>query len=194
MPAPNSASASPVFVAQVASNGLTPFRQKCYMRGVIKPRRTTGPLTAGHTNMRKWTKWYVELRGPVLVFWNLLDANLAPLLDSITAMAEGQVLPDSPQFEETVSVIKQVVTKPNFINITDASCSVIGTQKKRSGVWELLSSGANRFFMQATNDRAMNDWVLGIRLACYEAMKLYEIYTTALIRERHSVRSFAIVQ
>ncbi|KAJ1919479.1 hypothetical protein H4219_001950 [Mycoemilia scoparia] len=173
-----------ISVSQVAA-WFDSFRQKCYIRGVLG-KKNDRAADGRPYNMRKWTRWYVELRGPVLVFWNLLDANLAPYLDAITAMVDGQVAPDSPQFEETVATIKQVVTKPNFINITDASCSVIGTQKKRNGVWELLSSGANRFFMQATDDRAMNDWVLGIRIACFEAMKLYELYTIALIQERHN--------
>ncbi|KAJ1672618.1 hypothetical protein EV182_006830, partial [Spiromyces aspiralis] len=149
-------------VVQVAQ-WFDAFRQRCYVRGILG-KKNDRAADGRPYNMRKWTKWYVELHGPVLVFWNLLDANLAPSLDAISAMADGKLLPGSPLFEDTVTTIKQVVSKPNFINITDASCSVIGSQKKRSGVWELLSSGANRFFMQASDDRAMNDWVLGIRL------------------------------
>ncbi|KAJ2788918.1 hypothetical protein H4R20_007279, partial [Coemansia guatemalensis] len=93
--------------------------------------------------------------------------------------------PDSPEFERTVAHIKNIVIKPNFINITDAACSIVGRLKKRDSVWTLHSSGANRFYMQAVDDRAMNEWVRALRLACFEAAKLYEYYSSALINERY---------
>ncbi|KAJ1899202.1 hypothetical protein LPJ66_002268, partial [Kickxella alabastrina] len=56
----------------------------------------------------------------------------------------------------------------------------------RDSVWTLHSSGANRFYMQAVDDRAMNEWVRAVRLGCFEAAKLYEYYTAALINERYA--------
>ncbi|KAJ2842538.1 hypothetical protein GGI22_007520, partial [Coemansia erecta] len=161
------------------------FRQKLYIRGVLgkkNDRSADGKLY----NMRKWTRWYVELRGPVLIFWNLLDPQLSAYLEDVTAIVDGRVQPASPEFERTVAHIKNIVLKPNFINITDAACSIVGKLKKRDSVWTLHSSGANHFYMQAVDDRAMNDWVRALRLACFEAAKLYEFYTTALINERYS--------
>ncbi|KAJ2542442.1 hypothetical protein EV175_006056, partial [Coemansia sp. RSA 1933] len=161
------------------------FRQKLYIRGVLgkkNDRSADGKLY----NMRKWTRWYVELRGPVLIFWNLLDPQLSAYLEDITAIVDGRVQPTSPEFERTVAHIKNIVLKPNFINITDAACSIVGKLKKRDSVWTLHSSGANRFYMQAVDDRAMNEWVRALRLSCFEAAKLYEFYTTALINERYS--------
>ncbi|KAI9501049.1 hypothetical protein BX070DRAFT_51412 [Coemansia spiralis] len=161
------------------------FRQKLYICGVIgkkNDRSADGKLY----NMRKWTRWYVELRGPVLIFWNLLDPQLSAYLEDITAIVDGRVQPNSPEFERTVAHIKNIVLKPNFINITDAACSIVGKLKKRDSVWTLHSSGANRFYMQAVDDRAMNEWVRALRLACFEAAKLYEFYTSALINERYT--------
>ncbi|KAJ2757558.1 hypothetical protein H4S06_003123, partial [Coemansia sp. BCRC 34490] len=161
------------------------FRQKLYIRGVLgkkNDRSADGKLY----NMRKWTRWYVELRGPVLIFWNLLDPQLSAYLEDITAIVDGRVQTTSPEFERTVAHIKNIVLKPNFINITDAACSIVGKLKKRDSVWTLHSSGANRFYMQAVDDRAMNEWVRALRLACFEAAKLYEFYTSALVNERYS--------
>ncbi|KAJ2734382.1 hypothetical protein IW152_002391 [Coemansia sp. BCRC 34962] len=160
------------------------FRQKLYIRGVLG-KKNDRAADGRPYSMRKWTRWYVELRGPVLVFWNLLDTQLSAYLEDITAIVDGRVRLGSPEFERTVGHIKNIVLKPNFINITDAACSIVGKLKKRDSVWTLHSSGANRFFMQAVDDRAMNEWVRALRLACFEAAKLYEYYTASLIAERY---------
>ncbi|ORX65879.1 hypothetical protein DL89DRAFT_93268 [Linderina pennispora] len=187
-------SVPPAATGSASAGGLVPvasmatyfdtFRQKLYIRGILgkKNDRSADGRPYG---MRKWTRWYVELRGPVLMFWNLLDSQLSAYLEDITAMVDGRVQPGSPEFERTVAHIKNIVTKPNFINITDAACAVVGKLKKRDSVWTLHSSGANRFFMQSVDDRAMNDWVRAMRLACFEATKLYEFYTAALVNERY---------
>ncbi|KAJ2260345.1 hypothetical protein GGI01_003061 [Coemansia sp. RSA 376] len=160
------------------------FRQKLYIRGVLG-KKNDRAADGRPYSMRKWTRWYVELRGPVLVFWNLLDTQLSAYLEDITAIVDGRVRLGSPEFERTVGHIKNIVLKPNFINITDAACSIVGKLKKRDSVWTLHSSGANRFFMQAVDDRAMNEWVRALRLACFEAAKLYEYYTASLLAERY---------
>ncbi|KAJ1647319.1 hypothetical protein LPJ64_001300 [Coemansia asiatica] len=168
-----------------AASSFDVFRQKLYIRGVLGKKNDRAPDGRPYT-MRKWTRWYVELRGPVLVFWNLLDTQLAAYLEDITAIVDGRVLPGSAEFERTVGHIKNIVLKPSFINITDAACAIVGKLKKRDSVWTLHSSGANRFYMQAVDDRAMNEWVRAIRLSCFEAAKLYEYYTSALVNERYS--------
>ncbi|KAJ2297796.1 hypothetical protein IWW55_004675, partial [Coemansia sp. RSA 2706] len=160
------------------------FRQKLYLRGVLGKKNDRAGDGRPYS-MRKWTRWYVELRGPVLVFWNLLDSQLSAYLEDITAIVDGRVQPGSAEFERTVAHIKNIVLKPNFINITDAACSIVGKLKKRDSVWMLHSSGANRFYMQAVDDRTMNEWVRALRLACFEAAKLYEYYSAALINERY---------
>ncbi|KAJ2745215.1 hypothetical protein GGI20_002354 [Coemansia sp. BCRC 34301] len=160
------------------------FRQKLYIRGVLG-KKNDRAADGRPYSMRKWTRWYVELRGPVLVFWNLLDTQLSAYLEDITAIVDGRVRLGSSEFERTVGHIKNIVLKPNFINITDAACSIVGKLKKRDSVWTLHSSGANRFFMQAVDDRAMNEWVRALRLACFEAAKLYEYYTAAVLAERY---------
>ncbi|KAJ2613834.1 hypothetical protein H4S08_002001 [Coemansia sp. RSA 1365] len=170
-------------VASVASC-FDVFRQKLYLRGVLGKKNDRAGDGRPYS-MRKWTRWYVELRGPVLVFWNLLDTQLSAYLEDITTIVDGRVQPDSPEFERTVAHIKNIVIKPNFINITDAACSIVGRLKKRDSVWTLHSSGANRFYMQAVDDRAMNEWVRALRLACFEAAKLYEYYSSALVNERY---------
>ncbi|KAJ2157017.1 hypothetical protein GGF46_004797 [Coemansia sp. RSA 552] len=161
------------------------FRQKLYLRGVLGKKNDRAGDGRPYS-MRKWTRWYVELRGPVLVFWNLLDPQLSAHLEDITAIVDGRVQPESPEFERSIAHIKNIVLKPNFINITDATCSIVGKLKKRDSVWMLHSSGANRFYMQAVDDRAMNEWVRALRLACFEAAKLYEYYTSALVNERYT--------
>ncbi|KAJ2784215.1 hypothetical protein H4R18_001270 [Coemansia javaensis] len=171
-------------VAAVAG-AFDTFRQKLYLQGVLGKKNDRAGDGRPYS-MRKWTRWYVELRGPVLVFWNLLDPQLAAYLEDITAIVDGRVQPGSAEFERTVAHIKNIVFKPNFINITDAACSIVGKLKKRDSVWTLHSSGANRFYMQAVDDRAMNAWVRALRLACFEAAKLYEYYSAALVAERYA--------
>ncbi|KAJ1859851.1 hypothetical protein LPJ57_006852, partial [Coemansia sp. RSA 486] len=183
------ATAAVASVATAASS-FDIFRQKLYIRGVLGKKNDRAPDGRPYT-MRKWTRWYVELRGPVLVFWNLLDTQLAAYLEDITAIVDGRVRPGSADFERTVAHIKNIVLKPSFINITDAACAIVGKLKKRDSVWTLHSSGANRFYMQAVDDRAMNEWVRAVRLSCFEASKLYEYYTSALVNERYSSTLFS---
>ncbi|KAI8869426.1 hypothetical protein GQ42DRAFT_113332, partial [Ramicandelaber brevisporus] len=144
---------------QSLSAAFQSFRNKRYVNGLLAKKNDLSP-NGEPFSMRKWTRWYVELVGPSLVFWN---GNARQMLDA-----------------DRIAHLKSVVM-PNHINITDSSAVIVGTQKKRQCVFSLNTSGANRFYFQAESDLDMHIWIRGIRLACYEATKLYEAYSSRLL-------------
>jgi hypothetical protein len=105
----------------------------------------------------QWTRWYVELSGPVLTLW---DAET--------------ITPDNDQ-DGPAPVI------PQYINLADASVSVMD---QANGVIALNSAGSNRFLLQPLDPYSASPspyqavlWVLAVRLSCFEWSRIHEIYT-----------------
>ncbi|KAK9768738.1 hypothetical protein K7432_000418 [Basidiobolus ranarum] len=134
------------------------FNSKLYMSGFLNKKNETTPEGKNYS-MKDWTRWYVELRGPTLVFWKVDKTHT---IDDIEAICSQN--------------------SPNFLNITDSVIEVIGTlKKKRDNVFALNTSGANRFYIQAGDEKEVNDWVCAIYLSCYEYSKLHEMFTYVLL-------------
>ncbi|KAJ1970084.1 hypothetical protein IWQ62_000190 [Dispira parvispora] len=166
----------------MASSALGPIAEafellqsKVYVSGVLLKRNVTAADGRPFTT-KAWTPWYVELCGPVLVFWNLanMNPNAMELLKTKSAEAE-----------QVLNQIK-TSTSPNFMNITDCQIQVVGQLKKREGVFSLNSAGANFFYFQAVDKAAMQAWVVSTRLLCYEVAKLYENYTLCYLPLAHA--------
>ncbi|KAI8349195.1 hypothetical protein EDC96DRAFT_448635, partial [Choanephora cucurbitarum] len=100
---------------------------------------------------KRWSLWYVELCGPVLTLWD----------------AEKQ----------------QDDVYPQYINITDSTVSHENrlTAETRTHLFSLNSAGANRYLLQATDEKALYRWIRAIRLSCFECARIQEIYTKAFI-------------
>ncbi|KAG0170711.1 hypothetical protein DFQ28_001679 [Apophysomyces sp. BC1034] len=64
---------------------------------------------------------------------------------------------------------------PQYINISDSQAQLEGN------VWSLNSVGANRFLIESQQNP---QWVRAIRLACFEASRIHEIYTRKFITSR----------
>ncbi|KAJ1982942.1 hypothetical protein H4R35_000068 [Dimargaris xerosporica] len=169
------ASSVPASIGRVA-DAFELFQKKVYHSGVLYKKNVTN--TDGRPfSVKAWTPWYVELVGPVLVFWGLADvpAQSVDLLRSTPTAANAQDL---------LAQIKHSVT-PNYLNITDGQAHVVGCLKKREGVFSLTSSGANFFYFHAPSPQQMFTWVVAIRLLAFEAAKVYENYTLAYMPHAH---------
>ncbi|PVV01583.1 hypothetical protein BB560_003996 [Smittium megazygosporum] len=160
-------------------------KSKLYYRGVLAKKNDLAANGKPYT-MRKWTRWYVEIQGSFMMFWSLVDPALEEHSSSVSALIENSLNPSSEQFLEIANTIKGAVKKPNFINISNATCRIIGSRNSRNGIWELQTSGANRFFMQASSQSDLVNWILAIRLSTFELSILHEAYTTYLINSSFS--------
>lgn len=106
----------------------------------------------GHNcELKKWSSWYVELCGPVLTLW------------------------DNSSHASSVY--------PQYINITDSTVKIENclTVETRINLFSLNSAGANRFILQAPDRDTLCQWILAIRLSCFECSHLQEIYTQCFI-------------
>ncbi|KAJ1656411.1 hypothetical protein IWQ61_004017 [Dispira simplex] len=166
----------------MASSALGPIAEafellqnKVYISGVLLKKNVTAADGRPFTT-KAWTPWYVELCGPVLVFWNL--ASMAP--NTVELLKTK-----STEADQVLNQIKSS-TSPNFMNITDCQIQVVGQLKKREGVFSLNSAGANFFYFQAVDKAAMQTWVVSTRLLCYEVAKLYENYTLCYLPLAHA--------
>ncbi|ORX99189.1 hypothetical protein K493DRAFT_1969 [Basidiobolus meristosporus CBS 931.73] len=140
------------------------YNSKLYMSGFLNKKNETTPEGKSYS-MKSWTRWYVELRGPTLVFWKAEKTHTIQDIEGICSQ-----------------------TSPNFLNISDSVVEVIGTlKKKKDNVFSLNTSGANRFYIQAESEKDVNDWVCAIYLSCYEFSKLHEMFTYVLLtRPEHA--------
>jgi hypothetical protein len=108
-----------------------------------------------------WTAWYCELVGAILVLW-----------------------PCIPPLQPTAEYIDQVkLGKASHVNVTDCDVQtgVETISGGRAGVFALNTAGCNLYHLQAAPGELVR-WISGIRLACFEASKLHEIYTAALLK------------
>lgn len=69
------------------------------------------------------------------------------------------------------------VIMPQYINIMDSTVTPLEDQKSFS----LNSAGTNRFLFQSLNKSSLTNWILAIRLSCFECAKIQELYTNAFI-------------
>ncbi|RKP39146.1 hypothetical protein BJ085DRAFT_38002 [Dimargaris cristalligena] len=142
------------------------FQNKLYIQGVLYKKNVTS-ADGQPFAVKAWTPWFVELCGPVLVFWNL--THMPP--ETIDLLRTN-----SEEAHQLLTTIKANNT-PNFMNITDCLVHVVGRLKKRDAIFSLNSSGANFFYYQAPSHREMLTWVIALRLLGFEVAKLYENYT-----------------
>ncbi|OLY82209.1 hypothetical protein AYI68_g3673 [Smittium mucronatum] len=177
------------FFFHIKSNFLHYFlvllTSKVYFSGILAKKNITA-ADGSPFKVRSWLRWYVELIGPSLVFWSLTDPKLASIQDSIQDLLSSKYQPDSKQYISAVENLKSLVKKPNFINISDSCCNIIGKIGNRPSIWSLNSSGSNYFLFQAANDFEMNSWVLAIRLSCLDFIIVNELYTSTLINNNYN--------
>ncbi|OMJ26705.1 hypothetical protein AYI69_g3882 [Smittium culicis] len=164
------------------------YQKKVYFSGILAKKNVTAADGSPY-KMRSWIRWYVELQGPSLVFWSLSDSKLEPHQQEVASLIGGLYPRNSQDFLSTIETIKSIIQKPNFINISDSSCKIIGQLRKRSSVWDLNSSGANHFYFQASDDFEMNAWVLAIRLSSFDFILINELYTSNQINNLYSFPS-----
>lgn len=140
------------------------YSDKTYLEGYMMKMNdlTVDGSSSGDS---QWTRWYVELSGPVLTLW---DAETTT--------------PDNDQ-NGPAPVI------PQYINLADASVSVMD---QGNGVIALNSAGSNRFLLQPLDPYSSSPssyqavlWVLAIRLSCFEWSRIHEIYTMNFCTRYH---------
>lgn len=133
------------------------YSQKIYISGYVfkKADLSVDGKPLGDSN---WSRWYVELCGPVLTFW---EAN-----------GEEQ---------------QQQNTAPQYMNITEANVELLGhiNEPGRENVFSLNTTGTNRHLLDVSDENSLVSWVSAIRLSCYEFAKIQEIFTRTYVARHH---------
>lgn len=131
------------------------YRRKVYMEGYLRKKNdlTVDGKPCGDYN---WTRWYVELCGPVLTMW------------------------DAESREEETNVL------PQYINVTDSYVDLVGDtlngpNSQQQHIFALNSAGSNRYLLEAEDEETAAAWVRAIRLSCFEASRIHEIYTRQFV-------------
>ncbi|KAL9559242.1 hypothetical protein MBANPS3_000509 [Mucor bainieri] len=130
------------------------YTDKVYMEGYLHKRNDLNSNGTSCGGSRKWSRWYVELCGPVLTLWEAAESS---------------------------SSSQDVY--PQYINITDSTVVNESrlTAETRPNLFSLNSAGANRFLLQAATREEAHRWIRAIRLSCFECSRIQEIYTKAFL-------------
>lgn len=131
---------------------LEDYSEKVYMEGYLFKRNDLNSNGTSCGTKKIWTKWYVELCGPVLTLWDAESPTNKDVFPQYINITDSTVNNESRLTAET---------KPNLFSLN--------------------SAGANRFLLQAENAEALHRWILVIRLSCFECARIQEIYTKAFI-------------
>lgn len=125
----------------------------------------------GSTGKRQWKEMYAVLIGTQLALWDANELN-----------------------GDDVASLRNSASKPTYINFTDANIQSIETvkgvtaenDKKLENILVVSTTLKNRYFLQFSNNDALNQWNAAIRLSLYECTSLQEAYTGAFISSRGS--------
>ncbi|ORY99357.1 hypothetical protein BCR43DRAFT_489148 [Syncephalastrum racemosum] len=129
------------------------YHRKVYMEGYLFKKNdltTEGKPTGDDA----WSRWYVELCGPVLTLW------------------------DAERDDDGENML------PQYINVTDSYIETVQLQPEyppREHVFSLNSAGANRYLLHAPDLASLTLWMCAIRLSCYECSRIHEIYTRCFV-------------
>ncbi|KAI8996875.1 hypothetical protein BDB01DRAFT_768816 [Pilobolus umbonatus] len=126
------------------------YHCKVYMEGYLYKRIDTD--SKGKAGDRQWSRWYVELSGPILTLWNADKAT------------RKEVYPEYINITDAV------------VNIEDKL-----TAESRRHLFSINSAGDNRYLFQANNVDDQRSWVKSMRLSCYECSRIQSIYTRLFI-------------
>jgi hypothetical protein len=140
------------------------YSDKVYMEGYLSKRNDLNSNGTSCGTNKKWSKWYVELCGPVLTLWD----------------AESPTNQDV--FPQYINITDSTVNIENRL-----------TAETKPNLFSLNSAGANRFLLQAENADALHHWILAIRLSCFECARIQEIYTKAFIHRPQCITQQLLV-
>ena len=155
-----------------------------YKRNDIQPDGKPFPTISGPL----WTKWWVELWGPVLKFWRVNEENdylnsEEKNFNKVRNIIQTELVPHP----DTVKKIKDN-QETKYINISDSIVDLINCDEGEqppfpyNNFLTLSTAGLNLFTLATSTSYLANNWVVAIRLSCFEQSKLNELYTYYLLK------------
>lgn len=164
------------------------YSEKLYVSGFLYKKNEFQPdgkpFVYSNSN-KKWTKWWLELWGPVLKFW---QAPLTTPPPSSTEEVIQKELAPSPAFIDELKANQKV---PNYINISDSITELESKPLDDSQklppfpyryTFALSTTRLNLFVLASPTLDSAKSWVAAIRLSCFEQSKLNELYSYRLLR------------
>lgn len=148
--APQSNSASVPPDMRVIQTLYENYSQKVYFEGYVSKKNdlTVEGKSFGDPN---WTRWYVELCGPVLTLWDTTEQG-----DNVM-----------PQYINITESIVELVGRSG--------------EPGRENVFSLNSAGANQYLFDVPDYQSLIKWVSAIRLSCFECSRLQEIFSRSFL-------------
>ncbi|GAV48535.1 hypothetical protein ZYGR_0K00400 [Zygosaccharomyces rouxii] len=130
----------------------------------------------GSPGSRTWKEVYGMLVGTQLALW---DAKELAACNT----------------KESKYKLKQVASKPRYVNFTDAAVKVLdGTEavvtesnKKLDNTLVVSTTLKNRYFLQFSDKDAFSSWNAAIQLSLFECTSLQEAYTGAFLSSRGAI-------
>ncbi|CCF57708.1 hypothetical protein KAFR_0D00610 [Kazachstania africana CBS 2517] len=126
----------------------------------------------GSAASRKWKEVYAVLLGTQLALW------------------DAKELSDSGSNSE--NRLKDLASRPTYINFSDATLRLLNSNddllsgKSLENTVVVSTTLKNRYFIQFSDKRSLDDWYTAIRLSLYENISLQEAYTGAFLSSRGS--------
>jgi len=155
-----------------------------YKRNDIQPDGKPFPSVSGPI----WTKWWVELWGPVLKFWHVTDEidylkGNEKSSNKVKHIIQTELVPHP----DVVKKIKEN-QETKYINISDSVVDLVNYDVGEeppfpyNNFLSLSTAGLNLFTLATSTSYLANSWVVAIRLSCFEQSKLNELYTYRLLK------------
>ncbi|KAJ3125852.1 hypothetical protein HK098_008165 [Nowakowskiella sp. JEL0407] len=143
----------------------------------------------------EWTKWWVELWGPVLLMWQVPDDIASQAYDPAPSVAKITSLELHPS-ESIIDEIKSSQPNPSFINITESIAHLLQPQFQPPGTstsfppppipytsfFALNTAGSNIYLLASHSLIQANSFVAAIRLASFEMSLLNHYYSLKLLK------------
>ena len=164
------------------------YSEKLYVSGYLYKKNEFQPdgkpFVYNNPN-QKWTKWWVELWGPVLKFWQ------APLTNPPPSSTEEVIQKELAPSSKFIDKLKANQKVPNYINISDSITELSSVHLDDSNdnppypfryTFSLSTTRLNLFILACPTLDSAKSWVAAIRLSCFEQSKLNELYSYRLLR------------
>ena len=139
-----------------------------------------------------WTKWWMEVIGPILYLWRVPD-ELASFGYTASLSLEQIIKNELDPPLEVMETIKKVQEGPLKINFADSAAEIFPADHELflednplppnpySSYFSLTTASSNLYVFASASIIQVNNWISSIRLAKFELKRLNQLFTQRLM-------------
>ncbi|KAI8924176.1 hypothetical protein BC831DRAFT_551585 [Entophlyctis helioformis] len=177
-----------------------------YKKNELNPdgRPLTGNDNLGHAEHSdrggEWSKWWMELWGPVLQLWRVPD-ELAEIPYTYGLPADKFIAFEMDPAQDFLAAVKAAHNAPIYINVTDAMVEMLPADFKLpsslnaarppplpyTSMFVMSNAGSNLFLFACVSAIHCNTWMAALRLVAFEVQKLNQLFTFKLLKRPQHV-------